>query len=46
MESRLQAVHGMARLIAFMGEAGTIKEPLLAAVRFVDLQFLRAEGLK
>jgi hypothetical protein len=36
----------MAKVIAFMGEAGTIKEPLRPAVRFVDLQFLRAAGLK
>jgi hypothetical protein len=29
-----------------MGEAGTIKAPLPAPERFVDLQYLRAAGIK
>ena len=37
---------GLAQGIAFMGEAGTIKEPLPATERFVDLQYLLAAGSK
>ena len=32
------------QVIAFMGEAGTIKAPLPPAERFVDLQYLHAAG--
>jgi ABC-type nitrate/sulfonate/bicarbonate transport system substrate-binding protein len=35
---------GLAQVIAFMGEAGTIKPPLPAPERFVDLQYLKAAG--
>ena len=37
---------GMATAIAFMGEAGVLKEPLPAPERFVDLQYLRAAGVE
>jgi ABC-type nitrate/sulfonate/bicarbonate transport system substrate-binding protein len=37
---------GLARVIAFMGEAGTVKAPLPAPERFVDLQYLNAAGVK
>ncbi len=37
---------GLAQVIAFMGEAGTIKSPLPASERFVDLQYLRAAGIE
>lgn len=39
-------VKGLAQAIAFLGEAGTLKEPLPPAERFVDLQYLRAAGLQ
>jgi hypothetical protein len=39
-------VKGLAQIIAFMGEAGTIKAPLPPVERFVDLQYLRAAGVK
>ena len=39
-------VKGLAQVIAFMGEAGTIKEPLPLPHRFVDLQYLQAAGVK
>jgi ABC-type nitrate/sulfonate/bicarbonate transport system substrate-binding protein len=39
-------VKGLAQVIAFMGEAGTIKHPLPPAERFVDLQYLRLAGIK
>lgn len=39
-------VRGLAQVIAFMGEAGTIKAPLPPAERFVDLQYLRMAGVK
>jgi ABC-type nitrate/sulfonate/bicarbonate transport system substrate-binding protein len=39
-------VKGLAQVIAFMGEAGTVKEPLPAAERFVDLQYLGLAGIK
>jgi ABC-type nitrate/sulfonate/bicarbonate transport system substrate-binding protein len=35
---------GLAQVIAFMGEGGTIKPPLPAPEKFVDLQYLRAAG--
>ena len=39
-------VKGLAQVIAFMGNAGTIKHPLPPAERFVDLQYLRLAGIK
>jgi ABC-type nitrate/sulfonate/bicarbonate transport system substrate-binding protein len=39
-------VKGLAHVIAFMGEAGTIKAPLPQAERFVELQYLRTAGIK
>ena len=39
-------LNGLTQVIAFMGEAGTIKTPLPAAKRFVDLQYLEAAGLQ
>jgi ABC-type nitrate/sulfonate/bicarbonate transport system substrate-binding protein len=35
---------GLAQVIAFMGEGGTIKPPLPAPEQFVNLQYLRAAG--
>ncbi len=35
---------GLAQVIAFMGEGGTIKPPLPAPEQFVDLRYLRAAG--
>jgi ABC-type nitrate/sulfonate/bicarbonate transport system substrate-binding protein len=40
------ALDGLARVIALMGEAGALKEPLPAPDRFVDLQYLHAAGLQ
>jgi ABC-type nitrate/sulfonate/bicarbonate transport system substrate-binding protein len=37
---------GMATAIAFMGEAGVLKDPLPRPERFVDLQYLRAAGIE
>ena len=37
---------GLAQVIDFMGEAGTLKAPLPPAERFVDLQYLRAAGVE
>jgi ABC-type nitrate/sulfonate/bicarbonate transport system substrate-binding protein len=37
---------GLAQVIAFMGEAGTVKQPLPAAERFVDIQYLRRAGIQ
>jgi ABC-type nitrate/sulfonate/bicarbonate transport system substrate-binding protein len=37
---------GLAQVIALMGEAGTIKPPLPAPDRFVDVQYLRAAGVQ
>jgi ABC-type nitrate/sulfonate/bicarbonate transport system substrate-binding protein len=39
-------LNGLTQVIAFMGEAGTIKAPLPAAERFVDLQYLDAAGVR
>ena len=39
-------VKGLAQVIAFMGEAGTIKDTLPPAERFVDLQYLKMAGVK
>jgi ABC-type nitrate/sulfonate/bicarbonate transport system substrate-binding protein len=37
---------GLAQVIAFMGEGGTIKPPLPTPERFVDLRYLEAAGVK
>ena len=37
---------GLAQVIAFMGDGGTIKPPLPAPEKFVDLQYLRAAGVE
>jgi ABC-type nitrate/sulfonate/bicarbonate transport system substrate-binding protein len=37
---------GLAQVIAFMGEGGILKPPLPAPEEFVDLQYLRAAGIK
>jgi ABC-type nitrate/sulfonate/bicarbonate transport system substrate-binding protein len=37
---------GLAQVIAFMGEAGTLSAPLPPVERFVDLQYLKAAGLQ
>ena len=37
---------GMDQVIALMGEGGILKAPLPPAVRFVDLQYLRAAGVQ
>jgi ABC-type nitrate/sulfonate/bicarbonate transport system substrate-binding protein len=37
---------GLKQVIAFMGEGGAIKPPLPEPERFVDLQYLRAAGVK
>jgi ABC-type nitrate/sulfonate/bicarbonate transport system substrate-binding protein len=39
-------VKGLAQVIAFMGEAGTVKEPLPSPERFVDLRYLQMAGVK
>ena len=39
-------LNGLTQVIALIGEAGTIKAPLPAAKRFVDLQYLRAAGIQ
>jgi ABC-type nitrate/sulfonate/bicarbonate transport system substrate-binding protein len=39
-------LEGLTQVIAFMGEAGTIKAPLPPAERFVDLQYLHAAGVQ
>lgn len=39
-------LEGLARAIALMGEAGTLKKPLPAAERFVELKYLRAAGIQ
>jgi ABC-type nitrate/sulfonate/bicarbonate transport system substrate-binding protein len=36
---------GLAQVIAFMGEAGTVKQPLPVPERFVDLRYLHAAGI-
>jgi ABC-type nitrate/sulfonate/bicarbonate transport system substrate-binding protein len=37
---------GLAQVIAFMGEAGLIERPLPPPRRFMDLQYLRAAGVR
>jgi hypothetical protein len=37
---------GMTQVIAFMAEAGLLKEPLPVAQRFIDLQYLKIAGVK
>ena len=37
---------GLAQVIAFMGEAGSIKPPLPPVEKFIDLQYLRAVGVE
>jgi ABC-type nitrate/sulfonate/bicarbonate transport system substrate-binding protein len=37
---------GLAQVIAFMAEAGTLKEPLPAPARFFDLQYLQLAGVE
>lgn len=39
-------VKGLARVIEYMGEAGTLKKPLPGAERFVDLRYLAAAGIQ
>jgi ABC-type nitrate/sulfonate/bicarbonate transport system substrate-binding protein len=39
-------MNGLSQVIAFMGQGGTIKPPLPAPERFVDLQYLAAAGVK
>jgi ABC-type nitrate/sulfonate/bicarbonate transport system substrate-binding protein len=39
-------VNGLQQVIAIMGEAGLIGRPLPQAARFVDLQYLHAEGVQ
>jgi ABC-type nitrate/sulfonate/bicarbonate transport system substrate-binding protein len=39
-------LNGLTQVIAFMGEAGTVKAPLPSAQRFVDLQYLEAAGVR
>jgi hypothetical protein len=36
----------MAQVIAFMAEAGLLKEPLPAAERFLELRYLQSAGLQ
>jgi ABC-type nitrate/sulfonate/bicarbonate transport system substrate-binding protein len=37
---------GLAQVIAFMGQGGTLKPPLPAPERFVDLRYLKTAGLQ
>jgi hypothetical protein len=37
---------GLAQVITFMGQAGTVKAPLPAPDRFVDLQYLKLAGIR
>jgi ABC-type nitrate/sulfonate/bicarbonate transport system substrate-binding protein len=37
---------GLAQVIAFMADAGTLKEPLPEPSRFVDLRYLQAAGIQ
>jgi len=39
-------VKGLTRVIEYMGEAGTLKNPLPGAERFVDLRYLVAAGIQ
>lgn len=45
-ERRADNSRGIAQVIAFMGEAGLLKQPLPAADRFVELKYLLAAGVK
>jgi ABC-type nitrate/sulfonate/bicarbonate transport system substrate-binding protein len=38
--------HGLAQVIAMMGEAGTLKPPLPPVERFIDTQYLQAAGVE
>ena len=40
------SVAGMAKVIELLGETGDLKAPLLAAQRFVDLQYRKVAGLQ
>ncbi len=39
-------IAGLARVIAFMEEAGQLKAPLPAPERFADLRYLQAAGVR
>lgn len=39
-------IKGLARVIEYMGQAGTLKQPLPAAERFVDLRYLATAGIQ
>ncbi len=39
-------VNGLGQVIAFMAEAGLLKQPLPTAERFVELKYLQAAGIK
>ncbi|HSQ14060.1 MAG TPA: ABC transporter substrate-binding protein [Candidatus Deferrimicrobium sp.] len=39
-------VNGLGQVIAFMAEAGLLKQPLPSAERFVELKYLQAAGVK
>ncbi len=39
-------VKGLAQVIAFMGEAGLVKEPLPPPERFIDFRYLQMAGVK
>jgi hypothetical protein len=36
---------GLAQVIAFMADAGTLKDPLADPARFVDLRYLQSAGI-
>jgi ABC-type nitrate/sulfonate/bicarbonate transport system substrate-binding protein len=40
------SLSGLSKVIELLGESGTLKQPLPAAGRFVDLQFLQAAGMQ
>ncbi|MGZ9125866.1 MAG: hypothetical protein ACXW48_22775, partial [Candidatus Binatia bacterium] len=39
-------VNGLSQVIAFLAEAGLLKQPLPSAERFVELKYLQAAGVK
>ncbi len=39
-------IKGMTQVIAFIGEAGLLKEPLPTTERFVELKYLQMAGVK